>query len=60
MNVFKFYNEHGWSQRKKNTTDAILFEDLIWLKIAAAIKGLNIFEAIKSLKKIFVLSVEIL
>ena len=28
MNVFKFYNEEGWSQRKKNTNDAILFEDL--------------------------------
>lgn len=28
MNVYKFYNEEGWSQRKKNTNDAILFEDL--------------------------------
>jgi hypothetical protein len=28
MNVYKFYNEEGWSQRKKNTKDAILFEDL--------------------------------
>jgi SAM-dependent methyltransferase len=28
MNVFKFYNEGGWSKRKKNTKDAELFEDL--------------------------------
>ncbi len=28
MNVFKFYNEEGWSQSEKNTKDAILFEDL--------------------------------
>ena len=28
MSVFKFYNEGGWSERKKNTKDAILFEDL--------------------------------
>jgi 2-polyprenyl-3-methyl-5-hydroxy-6-metoxy-1,4-benzoquinol methylase len=28
MTVFKFYNEDGWSERKKNTNDAILFEDL--------------------------------
>lgn len=28
MNVFKFYNEDGWKQRKKISTDAILFEDL--------------------------------
>ena len=28
MNVFKFYNEGGWTERKKNTKDAILFEDL--------------------------------
>jgi ubiquinone/menaquinone biosynthesis C-methylase UbiE len=28
MNVFKFYNEVGWTQRKKATSDAILFEDL--------------------------------
>ena len=28
MNVFKFYNEVGWTQRKKETNDAILFEDL--------------------------------
>ena len=28
MNVFKFYNEHGWSQSKKSTKDAELFEDL--------------------------------
>ena len=28
MNVFKFYNEEGWSQSKKNTKDAYLFEDL--------------------------------
>ena len=28
MNVFKFYNEVGWTQRKKDTNDAILFEDL--------------------------------
>ena len=27
MNVYKFYNEEGWSQMKK-TQDAILFEDL--------------------------------
>jgi ubiquinone/menaquinone biosynthesis C-methylase UbiE len=28
MNVRKFYNEEGWSERKKITKDAILFEDL--------------------------------
>ena len=28
MNVFKFYNEAGWSKSKKDTNDAILFEDL--------------------------------
>ena len=28
MNVFKFYSEGGWTKRKKNTEDAILFEDL--------------------------------
>jgi ubiquinone/menaquinone biosynthesis C-methylase UbiE len=28
MNVFKFYNEDGWSKRKKDTKDAELFEDL--------------------------------
>jgi ubiquinone/menaquinone biosynthesis C-methylase UbiE len=28
MNVFKFYNEGGWSKGKKNTKDAELFEDL--------------------------------
>ena len=28
MNVYKFYNEEGWSQSEKNTKDAILFEDL--------------------------------
>ncbi len=28
MNVFKFYNEGGWTKSKKNTKDAILFEDL--------------------------------
>ena len=28
MNVFKFYNEGGWTERKKSTKDAILFEDL--------------------------------
>lgn len=28
MDVFKFYNEGGWTKRKKNTKDAILFEDL--------------------------------
>ena len=28
MDVFKFYNEEGWSQSEKNTKDAILFEDL--------------------------------
>jgi hypothetical protein len=28
MNVRKFYNEEGWSEKKKNTRDAILFEDL--------------------------------
>ena len=28
MNVFKFYNEGGWSERKKITKDAKLFEDL--------------------------------
>ena len=28
MSVFKFYNEGGWSERKKNTKDAELFEDL--------------------------------
>ena len=28
MNVFKFYNESGWSKREKNTKDAELFEDL--------------------------------
>ena len=28
MNVFKFYNEGGWTERKKNTKDATLFEDL--------------------------------
>jgi hypothetical protein len=27
MNVKKFYNEEGWSE-KKTTKDAILFEDL--------------------------------
>ena len=27
-NVYDFYNEDGWTQRKKNTRDAILFEDL--------------------------------
>jgi hypothetical protein len=28
MDVFKFYNEGGWTKSKKNTKDAILFEDL--------------------------------
>ena len=28
MSVFKFYSEQGWYKRKKNTNDAILFEDL--------------------------------
>ena len=28
MDVFKFYNEVGWTERKKDTNDAILFEDL--------------------------------
>ena len=28
MNVFKFYNEGGWSESEKNTKDAELFEDL--------------------------------
>ena len=28
MNVFKFYNEGGWSEREKITKDAELFEDL--------------------------------
>ena len=28
MTVFKFYNEGGWNKHKKNTKDAILFEDL--------------------------------
>lgn len=28
MNVFKFYNEGGWTKSKKGTKDAILFEDL--------------------------------
>ena len=28
MDVFKFYNEVGWTQSKKDTNDAILFEDL--------------------------------
>ena len=28
MNVFKFYSKEGWSHSKKNTKDAILFEDL--------------------------------
>ncbi len=28
MDVYKFYNEVGWTERKKDTNDAILFEDL--------------------------------
>jgi 2-polyprenyl-3-methyl-5-hydroxy-6-metoxy-1,4-benzoquinol methylase len=28
MTVYKFYNEGGWSESKKNTKDAKLFEDL--------------------------------
>ena len=28
MNVFKFYSKEGWSHSKKDTRDAILFEDL--------------------------------
>ena len=28
MSVFKFYNEAGWTKSKKDTNDAILFEDL--------------------------------
>ena len=28
MDVYKFYNEVGWTERKKETQDAILFEDL--------------------------------
>jgi len=28
MTVYKFYNEGGWNESKKNTKDAKLFEDL--------------------------------